>query len=111
MCAVRSSIPLPPPKQQQHRVKSYESKLAALNALNGALQKENEQLQAQLEDVPVDEEAAELKEEFARRLGEQQRTIDILKVCCVGWVWVGPRGGGRGFIIEAMPWPTSMQEV
>jgi hypothetical protein len=26
-------------------------------------------------------EALELKEEFARRLGEQQRTIDILKVC------------------------------
>lgn len=25
-------------------------------------------------------EAQELKEEFARRLGEQQRTIDILKV-------------------------------
>jgi len=27
-------------------------------------------------------EALELKEEFARRLGEQQRTIEILKVCC-----------------------------
>jgi hypothetical protein len=36
--------------------------------------------------LPAELEASELKEEFARRLGEQQRTIDILKVrlCC--WV-------------------------
>jgi hypothetical protein len=30
--------------------------------------------------LPAEVEALELKEEFARRLGEQQRTIDILKV-------------------------------
>jgi hypothetical protein len=30
--------------------------------------------------LPAEFEALELKEEFARRLGEQQRTIDILKV-------------------------------
>lgn len=30
----------------------------------------------------TDLEALELKEEFARRLGEQQRTIDILKARC-----------------------------
>lgn len=32
-------------------------------------------------------DAAELREEFAKRLGEQQRTIDTLKVM--------PAGGGR----------------
>lgn len=34
--------------------------------------------------LPAELEALELKEEFARRLGEQQRTIDILKAgpCC-----------------------------
>lgn len=119
-------------------VKSYEAKLAALNALNSALEQENEQLREDLEiahepkaesggqhsswcqshvqllfpclccywapthcdwsecgvlalllrwatehavvHVPAEQEALELKEEFARRLGEQQRTIDILKV-------------------------------
>lgn len=37
--------------------------------------------------LPAELEALELKEEFARRLGEQQRTIDILKVCARvgGW--------------------------
>ncbi|KAF8062760.1 CRTISO2 [Scenedesmus sp. PABB004] len=65
-------------------VKQYEGKLAALSALNSALQKENEELRADLEEASApktDEEldALELKEEFARRLGEQQRTIDILK--------------------------------
>lgn len=34
-----------------HRVKGYEAKLAALNALNSALQKENESLRADLEDA------------------------------------------------------------
>eukprot|EP00775_Hariotina_reticulata_P007626 gene7626-7828_t len=65
-------------------VKQYEAKLAALNALNSALQKENEQLREELDEAvqPKTEselEALELKEEFARRLGEQQRTIEILK--------------------------------
>lgn len=34
-----------------HRVKTYEAKLAALNAVNSALQKENEQLREDLEDA------------------------------------------------------------
>jgi hypothetical protein len=39
---------------------------------------------------PPEEEAAELREEFARRLGENQRTIDALKVRLVGeWGRVG----------------------
>ena len=33
------------------RVKTYEAKLAALNAVNSALQKENEQLREDLEDA------------------------------------------------------------
>lgn len=33
------------------RVKSYEGKLAALNAVNSALQKENDQLRAELDEA------------------------------------------------------------
>ncbi|KAF6251881.1 hypothetical protein COO60DRAFT_1644543 [Scenedesmus sp. NREL 46B-D3] len=75
----------------EEELQRAKAKLAALNAINSALTKENEELRDQLEDLrdqldhasepksTSEAEAFELKEEFARRLGEQQRTIDILK--------------------------------
>jgi phage I-like protein len=39
-------------------------------------------------------EALELKEEFARRLGEQQRTIDILKVIVTASAATAALSGG-----------------
>lgn len=69
------------------RVKHYEAKLAALGAINSALQKENgdmcKELQRARSNNPAsdaEEELAELHEEFTRRLGQADKTIAQLQV-------------------------------
>ncbi len=66
------------------RVKAYESKLATLNIIHSAVQKENEDLRTELEQAQptgsaTDEDLAELKEEFSRRLGSADQTIARLQ--------------------------------
>ena len=75
------------------RVKAYESKLATLNIIHSAVQKENEDLRTELEQAQpagsaTDEDLAELKEEFSRRLGSADQTIARLQAslstCTIG---------------------------
>lgn len=66
------------------RVKAYESKLATLNIIHSAVQKENEELRTELEQAQppggaTDEDLVELKEEFSRRLGSADQTIARLQ--------------------------------
>ena len=66
------------------RVKAYESKLATLNIIHSAVQKENEELRTELEQAQppggaTDEDLAELQEEFSRRLGSADQTIARLQ--------------------------------
>ncbi|DBA77123.1 hypothetical protein WJX77_012006 [Trebouxia sp. C0004] len=66
------------------RVKAYESKLATLNIIHSAVKKENEELRVELEQAQppggaTDEDLAELKEEFSRRLGSADQTIACLQ--------------------------------
>ena len=88
------SIPLHTP----YRLRQHESKLATLTIINGALQKENEQLREGLEAAQhpgslAEEELLDLKEEFARRLGSADKTVAELRVrlcplfgiCCHPW--------------------------
>jgi len=67
------------------RMKQYEGKLATLTAINGVLQSENDKLKQELEQArnpttDAEEELAELKEEFAERLGEADAQVAKLKV-------------------------------
>ena len=76
-----SQLPLHTP----YRLRQHESKLATLTIINGALQKENEQLRKGLEAAQqpsslAEEELLDLKEEFARRLGAADRTVAELRV-------------------------------
>lgn len=66
------------------RVKAYESKIATLTIIQGAVQKENETLRAELKQAeqPGDvtgEEVLQLKDEFTRRLGAADQTIARLQ--------------------------------
>ena len=66
------------------RVKQYEGKLATLSVFNDALQKENQQLRDAVEQngAPVsatDQEVAELKQEFSKRMAAQQKEVSRLK--------------------------------
>ena len=67
-----------------HRVKSYESKIATLTIIHGAVQKENEKLRNELKQARqpatlAEEELVELQEEFSRRLGSADQTIARLQ--------------------------------
>lgn len=69
------------------RVKQYEGKLATLTAINGVLQLENDKLKEELEEArhpttDAEEELAELKEEFADRLGEADAQVAKYKDEC-----------------------------
>ncbi|KAF5832649.1 hypothetical protein DUNSADRAFT_11394 [Dunaliella salina] len=66
------------------KVKQVEGKLAALQAINQGLQKENDKLRRELAriDAPptdAEEELEELREEFQTRLGAQDRLIAALQ--------------------------------
>ncbi len=66
------------------RTKQYEGKLATLSVFNDALQKENQKLRDELEQngAPVsatDQEVADLKQEFSKRMASQQKEISRLK--------------------------------
>ncbi|GAX84327.1 hypothetical protein CEUSTIGMA_g11749.t1 [Chlamydomonas eustigma] len=68
----------------QKQTKQYEGKIAALNAINSALQKENDKLREEVAkggagDGDAEEELEELKEEFQARLGAADRTIETLR--------------------------------
>lgn len=68
--------------QLTDKVKLYENKLAAINAINSALQKENDKLRkaagaAETSDAEAD--LLELQEEFAKRLGTADRQLADLK--------------------------------
>ena len=72
------------------RLRQHESKLATLTIINGALQKENEQLRKGLDAAQhpgslAEEELLDLKEEFARRLGAADRTVAELRVRPAVW--------------------------
>ncbi|GAB4819793.1 hypothetical protein N2152v2_006839 [Parachlorella kessleri] len=71
-------------KELERKTKSFEGKLATLTAINSALQTENDKLRKQLAEAEApktkgDAEVAELKEEFARRLGAADRQIAQLQ--------------------------------
>ena len=66
------------------RIKAYESKIATLAIIHGAVQKENETLRTDLKQAQraggiTEEEVLELKEEFSRRLGTADQTISRLQ--------------------------------
>lgn len=66
------------------RIKAYESKIATLTIIHGAVQKENEKLRNELKQAQqpaslAEEELLELKEEFSRRLGSADQTIARLQ--------------------------------
>eukprot|EP00983_Pelagomonas_calceolata_P107469 1159346-Pelagomonas_calceolata.AAC.2 len=72
------------PQALADKVKQFEGKLAALQAINQGLQKENDKLRRELAriDAPptdAEEELEELKEEFQARLGAQDRLIASLQ--------------------------------
>ena len=76
-----------------YRLRQHESKLATLTIINGALQKENEQLREGLEAAQqpgslAEEELLDLKEEFAHRLGAADRMVAELRVRLGSAVWV-----------------------
>ena len=66
------------------RIKAYESKIATLTIIHGAVKKENETLRTELKQAGqpggvTEEEVLELKEEFSRRLGAADQTIARLQ--------------------------------
>lgn len=66
------------------RIKAYESKIATLTIIHGAVQKENEGLRTELKQAGqsggvTDEEVLELKEEFSKRLGVADQTVARLQ--------------------------------
>mmetsp|Transcript_18990 Transcript_18990/g.52955 ORF Transcript_18990/g.52955 Transcript_18990/m.52955 type:complete len:620 (+) Transcript_18990:307-2166(+) len=71
----------------EEKLKQYEGKLATLTAINGMLQSENDKLREDLEiaqnpTTDAEEELAELKEEFAERLGEADAQVAKYKDEC-----------------------------
>lgn len=68
-----------------NRVRHYEGKLATLTVINGALEKENDELRAELEtarepSTETEADLQELREEFAKRIAAADKTIAGLKV-------------------------------
>lgn len=67
-----------------NHVVSEMTQLATLTAINTLLQKENEDLQKQLDDLrshPDQADIEDLRREFATRLGQYEKQIAGLKVC------------------------------